>query len=177
MEKQLTLTENTTFVDVYEEVAQDLTCDAFKQTIAIINNFYSDGDITPFKDKQVQENIYNTFCLVDWLKRLSDDIKNGITEIVNATKKVDEDGKSVTGMYGLKIKNNGSTTKITDSYVLIQKICGDDPKLNAEEIFKKCSITIKNLAKACGRSEEYLKKEYSDYIVVEKKAESVQREF
>lgn len=174
--QQLALTDKVTFVDVYEEVAQDLTCDAFRNTIAIINSFREDGDITPFKDKAVQENIYNTFCLVDWLERLGKDIKETIGEIVDVTKKFDEDGKPVTGMYGMKIKNTGSTTKVLDAYKLINKVA-EDEKVDKEAILKKVSISVKDLAKACDRSEDYIKKTYPDYISITKKKDAVVRAF
>ena len=174
--KQLTLTDKVTFVDVYEEVAQDLTCDAFRNTIAILNSFREDGDITPFKDKAVQENVYLTFCIVDWLERLSEDIKNAIAEIVDVTKKYDEDGKPVTGMYGLKIKNTGSTTKVLDAYKLINKVAQDEG-IEREDILKKVTISVKELANACDRSEKYIREHYDEFISVTKKKDAVVREF
>lgn len=162
--------------EVCDDVAQGITCGAFVQTMRLIKAYQEDGDLTPFKEREVQENVYNSFCLADTMEKMAKAIKTAIGGLTLDTARTDEDGKLVSSLYGLKVKNNGSTTKITDSYNLINLVSNND-NVDIEAIRKACTITLKNLAKVSGRSEDYLKKAYPQYIVSEEKAKSIVREF
>ena len=157
-------------------LAQDLTCGALDDTLKYLKAYQDDGDLTPFKEKAVQENLYNTFCLADTMEKMAKAIKGSIGNLVIDTARTDEDGKYISSLFGLKMKQGGSTTEITDSYVLINKIAGDD-NVDVHTMFKACKISIKELAKACGRSEDYLRRTYPNYIVKKEKKPSIVREF
>ena len=157
-------------------LAQDLTCGALDDTLKYLKAYQEDGDLTPFKEKAVQENLYNTFCLADTMEKMAKAIKDSISNLCIDTARTDGEGKYISTFIGLKIKQGGSTTEITNPYVLVNKIALDD-NLDIHTMLKACKISIKDLAKACGRSEDYLCRTYPNYIVKKEKKPSIVREF
>lgn len=172
-EKEETIEFAPTLVD---DIANNITTMSFRDTIGMLIDYSENGDVTAFKGKEIQARVYDAFVFADEMKRFAENVKALVERLALDCVTYDEDGKPVSHLYGIKVKNTGSTTKVNNAYDLICKIANDDGA-NVEALLRKVSISLKDLAKTSGRTEDYIKDAYPEFISVTKKKDAVVREF
>ena len=172
--------EIVTMSDI-DNVSAGLFSQKCKETWQMLQEYKEDGDASRFAPREVQENVYELFVMGDMMGRIAEAIKENVGNLVIDTAHVeyDADGEIIkedASLYGFKMKNNGSQTKILGAYELMKKLandCGAD----LETMLSNAEISIKKLSAACGLNELYIKQKYGEHVQVTPKKKSVIREF